>query len=534
MTSVDRVLPFAESPSQVSASGALAMSSRSDASRIPHVADHHSSEDDDSDLRLTANGARRGSIEQYFIDGDESAASSTASSFLIRRPLGSSNASVYAVNGRDLPPSSSAARWSRVCIVTLLLVVVALVAIAAVAVPSLLAKHDPLWNSLQQQIHDKYSKFDDRHGGRIGPGCAIGLFHNGAVRIGVGYGQANLELERYITPDNSVFRIASTSKQFTGACIAMLINQGKLALNDTLVELVPELGGYPGVTLGDLMWHTSGMPDYFDLFSNISKMDDESQCFDRDACLTEDVVLTMLNNSSPLRPPGIEFSYDNTGYFLAGVIVHRVTGLSLRDFARANLFRPLLMPNSGYADDTTMLVRGRVDGYKQRTLTECIGIECYRLSNTDLDLVGDGGVMTTIVEMQLWDENFYTHAVGGEAMHKLLVAPGRFRNGSLVVDDDIANAYYAMGLSVTDKWSDLYPFRAELHQGRFIGFTAQLLRFPDIHTSVCVLCNGGDETAAADIADDIANMYFTTFHITGPSPINTTKTNETLIEIDTK
>lgn len=114
--------------------------------------------------------------------------------------------------------------------------------------------------------------------------------------------------------------------------------------------------------------------------------------------------------------------------------------------------------------------------------------------------------MWQISDLAKWDENFYTGRVGGRRFVELMTTPGLLRSGTPVIDPSIATGEYAFGLTTVQRYSDKHPLRAVMHPGRYVGFTAQLLRFPDLHLSVAVLCNGADETMAPDFADEVAEL----------------------------
>eukprot|EP01108_Squamamoeba_japonica_P000492 TRINITY_DN1162_c0_g1_i2.p2 TRINITY_DN1162_c0_g1~~TRINITY_DN1162_c0_g1_i2.p2 ORF type:complete len:176 (-),score=98.47 TRINITY_DN1162_c0_g1_i2:72-599(-) len=169
------------------------------------------------------------------------------------------------------------------------------------------------------------------------------------------------------------------------------------------------------------------------------------------------------------------------------------------------------MHHTHFADDVRELVPNFVRAYMPRhgSSPSDSATRRFRLAPTSLDLVDDGGVVTTLGDLLLWDENFYTHKVGGSVLIESLLAPGLFRNGTHIVDPEFGHAStYALGLTVTDRFSERHPLRAVLHAGTFVGWRAQLVRFPEQHTSFAVLCNGGRHTPADQFANEIAELYF--------------------------
>src|SRR3984893_17177921 len=186
------------------------------------------------------------------------------------------------------------------------------------------------------------------------PGCALGVYRDGQIIYAKRYGLANLEENVPITPQ-SVFDIGSTSKQFTAASILLLEQQGKLSVNDDVRKYIPELPDYSKngdrpITILNLLNHTSGLRDYLALLS-LSGVNEDS-------VTTDDDALALLIRQKGLNfVPGSEWAYSNTGFFLLSVIVKRVNGTTLRQFASQNIFQPLAMTHTTFRDDHTMLIK---------------------------------------------------------------------------------------------------------------------------------------------------------------------------------
>ncbi|MDQ3174353.1 MAG: beta-lactamase family protein [Acidobacteriota bacterium] len=188
------------------------------------------------------------------------------------------------------------------------------------------------------------------------PGCALGVIKDGRMIYKRGYGMANLDYDIPIS-SSSVFYIASTSKQFTAASIALLAKQGKIWLDDPIRRYMPELSElYNPVTIRHLIHHTSGIRDYLTLMS-IAAIRTENIYTDED-------VIELLSRQKALNfKPGDQHFYSNSGYLLLSMIVKRVTGKSLRQFADENIFKPLGMKNTHFHDDRTMIVKNRAISY---------------------------------------------------------------------------------------------------------------------------------------------------------------------------
>ncbi len=296
------------------------------------------------------------------------------------------------------------------------------------------------------------------------PGCAMGVVRDGKLVFSRGYGMANLEHNIALT-DRSVFRIGSVSKQFTAAAIALLAQDGVLSLDDDVRRFIPELPEYDRmVTIRHFLNHTSGIRDYLTLMYLAGYRDDD--------WYTDQDVIDVLARQNELNfDPGDEYLYSNAGYFLLSEIVKRASGKSLREFAAERIFEPLGMMDSHFHDDHTHVVPVRASGYAR---TDDTG---FRISMTTLGMVGDGGVYTTVEDLAKWDRNFYQSSVGGERLLDDMHTQAVLNNGDTLD--------YALGISITE----YRGIEVVQHGGAFVGFRAQLMRFPTERTSVICLCN---------------------------------------------
>jgi CubicO group peptidase (beta-lactamase class C family) len=300
------------------------------------------------------------------------------------------------------------------------------------------------------------------------PGCALGVVRDGEMIYSRGYGMANLEYGIALSP-SSVFRTASVGKQFTAMAIAILDQQGVLSLDDPLSKYFPEFPAWAEETrIRHLVHHTSGIRDYLTLAWLAGKGDEDHY--------TDEYALDLLARQRALNfAPGEDHLYSNAGYLLLAHTVKRATGQSLREWAAENMFAPLGMKHSHFHDDHTHIVPGRADGYAPNE-------DGFRISMTTLDMVGDGGVYTTIEDFLLWDRNFYDNKLGkgGAELIELTTTPG-----DLDTDEPMT---YAFGLDI-DTYRGL-PVVA--HGGAFVGFRTDTLRFPEQRLSVVVYCNRAD------------------------------------------
>jgi CubicO group peptidase (beta-lactamase class C family) len=313
------------------------------------------------------------------------------------------------------------------------------------------------------------------------PGCALGVFRDGRIVYARGYGMANLELGVALSPQ-SVLDIGSTSKQMTTMAVVLLAQQGKLSLDDDVRKHIPELPRYEKpVTVRHLLTHTSGLRDYLTLW-HLAGIDDAD-------FTTEAEALDIIRRQRVLNfPPGEQRLYSNSGFFLASVLVERVSGRSLAQFADEQIFRPLGMRHTRFNNDHTAVIPGRATGYARR---EGGG---FSISMSDFEQIGDGGVLTSIEDLQRWDENFYTGRVGGRAALEQLHQRAVLSSGR--------TEPYALGL-IVDTYRGLRRVR---HGGSWAGYRAELMRFPDQHFSVAVLCNLA-RTDPTTLARRVAEIY---------------------------
>lgn len=312
------------------------------------------------------------------------------------------------------------------------------------------------------------------------PGCAIGVFKEGQLVYAKGYGVANLE---YDIPNTktSVYRIASTSKQFTAACVIRLVQQDKLSLDDKLSKFFPSFPSYANkITVRHLLNHTSGIRDYLTLVY-LKGLRDEDYYTD------EELMDWLTNQTSLCFQPGEKHLYSNSGYWLLGQIVNKISGMDMAEFANQELFKPLGMAHTHFHDDHNKIVKNRATGYIPND-------NGYEICTTTLDMIGDGGVFTTIEDMKKWDDAFYKSNVLNKEFWNMMTQRGVLNNGDTIS--------YACGLMV-----DTYKGQKTIsHGGAFVGYRAEILRFPVQQFTVVVLANRGDANVSRK-AYKVANLF---------------------------
>jgi CubicO group peptidase (beta-lactamase class C family) len=328
-----------------------------------------------------------------------------------------------------------------------------------------------------EQVDKLFEKMDRT----ISPGCAVAAMRDGKILYQRGYGMADLDHNVPITAE-TVFHVASMSKQFTAAAIVMLAQERKLSLDDEVRKYVPELPdfGVP-VTLRQLVHHTSGLRDQWELLGLAGWR------YSLDL-ITDDDVLSIMSRQKDLNfPPGSKHMYSNTGYTLLAQVVKRVSGQSFREFTTSRIFQPLGMRNTHFRDDHAEIVKNMAYGYVPAKDT-------FRISITNFDTVGATSLLTTIEDLALWDENFYNPRVGGPEMIRQMLERGKLSDGEQLD--------YAFGL-VIGKHRGLATVD---HAGGDAGYRSDMIRFPDQHFTAVCLCNRADSNPS-ELTLQVAEIY---------------------------
>ncbi len=304
------------------------------------------------------------------------------------------------------------------------------------------------------------------------PGMTVGVILGGELALHRQAGMASLDLGTPIGPD-SVFRIASVSKQFTCAVILMLAAEGRLAVQDDVHKYLPELPdyGHP-LTLAHLMHNTSGLRDMLELM----RLGGADLSY---ACLPEDLLAAICRQRSLNFVPGTRYLYSNTSFLLLGLIAERVTGHALPDLLERMIFAPLGMTRTAMVPGTSEIVRGLASGYQPRP-----GGGWLRAVH-GFPLGGEGGLVSCVEDLALWVRNMSTGRVGGASLAAELETQISFPNGVL-------NGY-ARGLQVRQRRG----MRTVEHGGSWPGYRAHFLRAPAL--DVAVICLSNDATAEPSI-----------------------------------
>ena len=314
------------------------------------------------------------------------------------------------------------------------------------------------------------------------PGAAIVVVKDGAVVYQHGYGYANLEHRIPITPQTR-FDVASVAKQFTGLSLAMLIEQGKLSLEDDVRKYLPDVPDFgKRITIAHLVYHTSGLRDWPETFllSNV----------DFEAPISLEMILELVRRQRELDfAPGEKFQYSNTGYNLLAATVAKVTGQSFRAWTDANLFRPLGMKHTHVCDNTAEIVPDVAGSYgagiKPRTL--------HRVTS-QLSGQGSSSVFISAEDMGKWLLNFETAKAGGKAAIELMCRPGKSNSGEKLV--------YGFGLFA----DDYHGHKMFVHAGGWAAYRSFTMVIPEKRFAVAVLANAANMNTHQQ-AIKIADIY---------------------------
>ncbi|WP_291721426.1 serine hydrolase domain-containing protein [Bernardetia sp.] len=319
------------------------------------------------------------------------------------------------------------------------------------------------------------------------PGFAIGVIKENKILYNKGFGLANLDYKIPISSE-SAFSIASVSKQFTAACIALLIIEGKLSLETPVSDFVPSLKKYRDtIKVKHLIYNTSGITDCYKLKrpNGISWI--TFNYFDIDYCID-----VSLQSDTLAFIPETKWDYTNVNYMLLTKIVEKVSGLPFREFAKKKLFDPLGMNSTFIHDDITKVIENRVTPYNPRSKPY---VEAYRnegifVSNEgqwiqhhrNTPHYGGSGVVTTMNDLLKWSQNFFTKEFGGDAFYNLMHTTGIFKHGK---------NNQAFGLHL-DKYKGRDVFSWD---GGDYGISTQIIRFPKQKVAIIILSNMGNGRA---------------------------------------
>ncbi len=313
------------------------------------------------------------------------------------------------------------------------------------------------------------------------PGLSIAVVRGADTIVARGWGYADLE-NRVPATAQTVYRIGSITKQFTALAIMQLAEQGRLSLNDTLQRFVPSFPT-PGrhVTIRHLLTHTSGIPSY----TSIGHAWQDKMRLD----LPHDSLLALVRDRAPDFPPGERFLYDNTGYYLLGMVIEAASGQSWAHYLATHVFAPLGLSATTFCD-TRPLIANRAQGYQS---------DSSGIINADFISMGQpfgaGSLCSTVMDLLAWQRALAGDRLLRPGGYATMSTPGRLTNGT-------ATGYgYGLGAG------ELNGHRSIGHAGGINGFSSMLSVFPDDSLVVVVLANS-EEANTSRIAQRIARAAF--------------------------
>lgn len=313
------------------------------------------------------------------------------------------------------------------------------------------------------------------------PGCAVGVSAGGEIVLERAFGMADLEHGVPNTPE-TIFEAGSVSKQFTAMAVLLLAKDGRLSLDDPVRRYIPELPqSNASITIRQMLQHTSGLRDW-------GSVEDVAGWPRGSRVYTHAHVLDIIARQTALNfEPGTRWSYSNSGYNLAVILVSRVAGEPFAEFTRKRIFEPLGMTRTSWRDDFTRIVKGRAVAYAASDAG-------YKTDMPFENVHGNGGLLTTVGDLLRWNRNFTVPRVGDAALLEQTQTSGRLSNGK--------EHGYGFGLAI-GRYKGLREHR---HSGTTASYRAYLSRFPDADVSVALLCNAGDSVPRKTL-HEVADLY---------------------------
>ncbi len=297
------------------------------------------------------------------------------------------------------------------------------------------------------------------------PGISIGVQQGGEVVFAGGFGYADLENEVPATAD-TVYRIGSVTKQFTAAAAMLLVEEGKLDLSSDLREYLPDYDtqGFE-VTVERLLNHTSGIKGYTEMpeFWERSRLD-----------LGHEAMLELFSEPPFEFEPGDRYQYNNSGYYLLGVLIERLSGMRYTEFLEARLFGPLGLERTHYLRNGP-LVPGRAEGYE-------VGEDGGFVNDEPLSMelpYAAGSLGASVLDLLAWQRALASGQAVSPAGYERMTA-----RGSLVNEDPV---HYGYGLGISEE----HGLAKISHGGGINGFRAELALYPEEDLGIAVLINSG-------------------------------------------
>ena len=315
------------------------------------------------------------------------------------------------------------------------------------------------------------------------PGAAVGVVYQGKLIYAKGFGEADVETGAPITPQ-TIFHVASVSKQFTAYAIVLLAQEGKLALDDDIRKYLPEVPDFgKTITIRHLIHHTSGLRDQWNLLAMAG--------WQLDDVITKEHIFNLVKRQKELNfEPGSKMTYCNTGYTLLAEIVARVSKQPFPTFMEQRIFKPLGMKNTLFYDDDERIVKGRAYSFYQPETAK----DTYKKSILSYANAGATSLFTTVTDLAQWISNFRSPVVGTTATMTQMLERGRITKGDTLP--------YAFALS-HEKYKGLSYYG---HGGADAGFRSFLCYFPKEDYGFIVLSNQAEFNPTGKSLE-VASLY---------------------------
>lgn len=292
------------------------------------------------------------------------------------------------------------------------------------------------------------------------PGLSIAVVRNGEILLTKGYGLANVELNVPVTPE-TIFQSGSVGKQFTATLVMMLVEEGKLALDDPIGKYIPDAPAiWQGITLRHLLTHTSGLSN--DIYTRINMRQD----------YTEDELVKEIAATPLDFQPGEKWNYSNPGYVMLGIIIRKATGTFYGDLLREKIFTPLGMTTARIISEED-IVPNRADGYR------LVDGEWKNQAwvSPKLNTTADGALYLTALDMAKWAAGLDAGKLLSRASFDQMWTPVKLGGGKV--------EQYGFGWG----FADIRGHRVIEHGGAWQGFSTHISRFVDDKLTVVVLTN---------------------------------------------
>ncbi|MCF2493161.1 serine hydrolase [Dyadobacter chenhuakuii] len=359
----------------------------------------------------------------------------------------------------------------------LYLITTALLSVAHIS--TIFAQSDKLSPKLSARADSLFSEWNKPGS----PGAAVGVVHQGKLIYAKGFGESDVETGAKNGPQ-TIFHVASVSKQFTAYGIVLLAQQGKISLDDDIRKHIPEVPDFgKTITIRHLIHHTSGLRDQWNLLVMAG--------WQLDDVITKQHVFNLIKRQKELNfEPGSAFAYCNTGYTLLAEVVSRVGKKPFAEWMQQEVFKPLGMKNTLFYDNQEQIVKGRA--YSFHKSQEKDGR--FEKAILSYGNVGATSLFTTVNDLLFWMNNFRTSQLGGPAVMKQMLERGRITKGDTLP--------YAFGLAHgTYRGLAYYG-----HNGADAGFRSSITYFPKEDYGFIVLSNQA-EFAPEKKAFDVAGIY---------------------------